>query len=297
MDSSHNAVRFLTLLFLLCVAAGWPTDDHAADHGDTPLLKQIGRHDARLAGLFAFLRGTDLVIIATVDPTISGDVEDWSLSPDVRIDIMIDNDSVVSFDDPDDLAAFGGTIERPEKIREDMAFRIRMDEHDLPKLTARGLHGSPRDVLLFMGPRDDPFIRGPRIGRNIGAIVLQLPLERVLNGQDTILVWATSAVEDVHGRFQELAGRALRSQFPENDLLNIVHPKKHFLELGVQPDVMIFDTSRLAAFPNGRELTDDVVDLVDDERVLANDDPFPDENDVAFLNDFPYLATPHPSAD
>jgi len=81
--------------------------------------------------------------------------------------------------------------------------------------------------------------------------------------------------------------------FPENDLFSITHPRKHHLELGVQPDVMIFDTSRPAGFPNGRELTDDVVDLVGDERVLANDDPFPDENDVPWLSGFPYLAMPH----
>ena len=62
-----------------------------------------------------------------------------------------------------------------------------------------------------------------------------------------------------------------------------------------QPDVMIFDTSRAAEFPNGRALEDDVVDLVGDPRVLANDQPFPDENDLPFLDTFPYLAPPHPA--
>ncbi len=51
---------------------------------------------------------------------------------------------------------------------------------------------------------------------------------------------------------------------------------------------MIYDVSRPAVFPNGRELTDDVVDLVGDPRVLIDNYPFPTENDVPFLTSFPY---------
>jgi hypothetical protein len=58
---------------------------------------------------------------------------------------------------------------------------------------------------------------------------------------------------------------------------------------------MIYDTARPAAYPNGRALVDDVVDLVGDQRVLANDFPFPSANDLPFLNTFPYLAPPHPA--
>ena len=75
--------------------------------------------------------------------------------------------------------------------------------------------------------------------------------------------------------------------------MNTLHPRKHFQNLGVTPDVIIFNTSLPAAFPNGRELTDDVVDLVGDTRVLATDGPpFPKKNDVPFLDVFPYLAPP-----
>jgi len=82
--------------------------------------------------------------------------------------------------------------------------------------------------------------------------------------------------------------------FKDNDAMNTLHPRKHFQNLGDPPDVIIFDTSLPAAFPNGRELTDDVVDLVGDTRVLANDGPpFPKKNDVPFLDVFPYLAPPH----
>ena len=57
--------------------------------------------------------------------------------------------------------------------------------------------------------------------------------------------------------------------------------------MDVPPSVMIYDTWRPAAFPNGRELVDDVVDLVGEPGTLANDAPF--------LAEFPYLAPPHPS--
>ena len=93
--------------------------------------------------------------------------------------------------------------------------------------------------------------------------------------------------------FQDMAGRALRSQFPENEDMNSMAPRRHERALGVVPDIMIFDVSRPAIFPNGRALVDDVVDLVGDARVLGNDSPFPSTNDVPFLEEFPYLAPPH----
>ena len=266
----------------------------AADHGDTPLLKSLMRHDTRLSGSFAFVRDGNLVIAVTSDPTIMSSVteSEFVFPTDVEFRIAIDNNSKVRFNDPEDLAIFGGTIVQPNKIKEDIFFKITFNDDNEPKLRSN----RPELVfsaMLFAGLRDDPFIRKPRIGRNIAAIVLELPLATVLNGQPTLLVWATAKAAGINGPFQDLAGRALRSMFMENDLMNTLHPRKHFQNLGVPPDVIIFDTSLPAAFPNGRELTDDVVDLVGDTRVLANDGPpFPKKNDVPFLDVFPYLAPP-----
>ena len=58
-----------------------------------------------------------------------------------------------------------------------------------------------------------------------------------------------------------------------------------------------------AGYPNGRRLTDDVVDI--DLRVFAgflkgNKVPLGDgvdKNDVPFLSTFPYVAAPHPGYD
>lgn len=288
-------LRVASLLGVLAIPILCATPTRGSDHGDTPLLKEIGRHDARLTDLYAFARDDNLVLIVCLDPAVPADVTEYQFASDLTVNVFIDKDSKVTFDDPEDLATFGGTIVNPRKIKEDVVFRVRFDQEGSPELHTRGLSSPVRqNVTLFAGLRDDPFIRGPRIGRNIAAIVLQLPLEDVLADQDTLLIWATSKVEDIKGPFQDMVGRALRSQFPENDPMNVSSPRQHQKKMGVRPDVTIFDTSHTATFPNGRELTDDVVDLVGDPRVLANDDPFPDQNDLAFLDEFPYLAPPHP---
>jgi hypothetical protein len=76
---------------------------------------------------------------------------------------------------------------------------------------------------------------------------------------------------------------------------NETSPHKYSRKLGIRPDVVIFDTSRPAGFPNGRLLTDDVVDIVATfgQNLLGTDSPFPSTNDVPFLTTFPYLAPPH----
>ena len=41
------------------------------------------------------------------------------------------------------------------------------------------LKGQVMKLDLFTGLRDDPFIRRPREGRNVAAVVIELPLEAV----------------------------------------------------------------------------------------------------------------------
>ncbi|MEX0645696.1 MAG: DUF4331 family protein, partial [Parvularculaceae bacterium] len=186
-----------------------------------------------------------------------------------------------------------------------------------------------QNVKVFAGLRDDPFIRGPQIGRNVASIVVELPLAYVLANpsgrmkdavakklcergvgarrkcHEPILVWATSRVPDISGPQSELGGRAMRSQCPQPicnavdgadlNLRNETSPQKYARLLGIRPDVVIFDASRPAGFPNGRLLTDDVVSIVAEfgQNLLSNDFPCPSANDAAFLPTFPYLAPPH----
>ena len=152
-------------------------------------------------------------------------------------------------------------------------------------------------VGFFAGLRDDPFIRAPRMGRNIGAIVIEVPLSSILDGQNTILIWATVQVEEIEGSQHEAVGRSLRSMFPEQDPLNEMPPSEHMSQMGMRPDVIIYNTSLPASYPNGRYLTNDVVDLAcalsAECRVANNDAPNPTANDKEFLAEFPYLAPPH----
>ncbi len=291
----RTLMKIAALVVILACLGVCPPGTAASDHGDTPLLKEIGRHDARITDLYTFLRGSRIVFVVCLDPTVPHDATDYRFAPDLTVQVYVDNDSPVALDDPDDLRTFGGTLTEPQRLAADASFRVRFDEQGRATLKTTGLR-RPRGlkVQLFTGLRDDPFIRGPRIGHNVAAIVIELPLVEVLGDSGTLLVWATSQIEQVHGPLQDMAGRALRSQFPENDPMNTMRPHDHAMRMEVVPDVMILDTSRPVAFPNGRELTDDVVDLVGDRRVLDDDDPFPAQNDLPFLSVFPYLAPPHP---
>ncbi len=284
----------LALLTLAVVTAGATLLLVGSDHGDVPTGMTGPRQDANLTDLHAFVSGPNLVLALSTNPAIPPSATSYVFPTDVTFEINIDNDSAVS---PADPGVDGGTVVQPDKIQEDVTFRIRFNNDGSVKLQRLGPGGrgaaDASVVSFFAGLRDDPFIRGPRQGRNIGAIVLEVPLSSVLAGQSTLLIWATSKVDDFDGPFQDLAGRSLKSMFPENALMDVLQPRLHARRMGKTPDVIIYNTALPAAFPNGRALADDVVDIVGDNRVLANDAPFPSTNDKPFLSAFPYLAPPH----
>ena len=267
----------------------------ASDHSDAPQVGGLVRQDANLTDLHAFVVGQNLVLALSMNPAIPRTAATYVFPTDVTFEINIDQDSPVSSEDP---YAMGGTILQPDKIQEEITFRIRFADDGQPRMQTL-VHGPTSTpvalVDFFAGLRDDPFIRAPREGRNVASIVLEVPLAAVIARQSTVLIWATSKVDEFAGPLQELVGRSLRSMMPENSVMNVMHPRHQFNRMGVLPDVMIFNTSLPAAYPNGRALADDVVDLVADDRLLANDSPFPSDNDIPFLPVFPYLAPPHPT--
>lgn len=265
-----------------------------SDHGDTLLLDAIARPDAKITDLHAFVRGDRLVLSVCMNPAIAPGVTSYVWPSDVTVDINVDNGAQIGFADATDLDTYGGTLEKPEDIGARIVFRIQVDSDGDPRVTVLGKYAKllQGDLEFFAGLRDDPFIRGPRIGRNVAALVLSVELRRVVKGNRPLVLWATSSIEGRTEPFQDLAGRSLRSMFVENGFMNTEHPRDHWLLHGVVPDVMIFDTDSPASFPNGRELADDVVDLVGHAGTLANDSPFPSTNDVPFLTAFPYLAPP-----
>jgi hypothetical protein len=267
---------------------------YSSDHADVPIIIIGARQDANITDLHVFRNGSNIVFAISTNPAIPPSVTGYTFPSDVTFEISIDTNATVLPADPD---GDGGTVLVPHEISEEVTFRIRFRDDgsaSIQKIMKQGMEAPPL-VGFFAGLRDDPFIRGPRQRRNVGAIVLEVPLSAVVQGQSTLLIWATAKVNEFEGAFQELTGRSLRSMFPENAVLNTLHPKQHLLRAGLRPDVMIFDTALPAAFPNGRALTDDVVDLVGDTRVLSSDSPFPTTNDLPFLTAFPYLAAPHPA--
>jgi hypothetical protein len=270
-----------------------------SDHGDTPQLVGAGRHDTRITDLFAFRRSNNLVLIVCTNPAIPPSVATYQFPSDLTLKVYIDNNSAVSFASAADNALYGGTILNPAGIQEDITFTLTFNGAGTPQLATAGLPGGPGSVQLFSGLRDDPFIRGPVIGRNVAAIVMELPLASVIASQSTLLIWATADIDDFATPFEEFVGRSLRSQQAPFLAMNTLPPWQHQAVLGVVPDVMIYNTAAAAGFPNGRRLDDDVVDLVYAvdptlvQGVVNTDAPFPSANDKPFLPQFPYLAAPH----
>jgi hypothetical protein len=324
----------------------------ASDHGDTPTFNSVQRPDANLTDLHAFVHGDNLVLSLSTNEKIPATATSYQFPSDLTFEINIDVDSAVS---GTDLLGDGGTVMVPDRITEDVTFRVRfkddgsavvqriqrgnrswgaLDDSTVvlagnnlrggPVMVApRGNFETPSDRRLFShrtpearhatagerimdnmgieaffaGLRDDPFIRAPRMGKNVGAIVIETPLSTILRGQSTILIWATVKVEEIDGSQQESVGRSLRSMFPEQNAMNTMEPRVQLSQMGMRPDVMIYDTSRPASYPNGRALTDDVVDMAcslgAECRVANNDAPNPTQNDEPFLDTFPYLAEPH----
>jgi hypothetical protein len=274
----------------------------ASDHGDVPTAGTVSRQDANLTDLHAFLSpsGEDLVIALSANQAIPASAPTYVFPSDVTFDIKIDNDSPVS---PVDPSGDGGTVLAPDSIREEITFRISFSDQGqarVRRIDRRGPRAHQGSGQFFAGLRDDPFIRIPRDGHNVSAMVMQVPLASVVNAQSTLLIWATAQVEEFDGPFQDLVGRSLRSMFPEQALMDTMFPRHHMRRgHATRPDVMIFDTSMPAAFPNGRALTDDVVlaaCLLGNECRVFNSENRPSvsrANDVAFLTDFPYLAPPH----
>lgn len=298
---------FYAALFTVILAFFYLPYGQASDHGD----EEGEQGFARLTDLYTFVRGDNLVIALCSNPNPPTQ-DEFHFPSEVTYKIHIDNHSKVTFADEANNKEFGGTVVNPENIQERITFTITFKNHK-PKLEAVSSSNMLPNVLplvqFFAGLRDDPFIRNPRNGKNVAAIVLELPVKAVTAyRQKTLLIWATSEIE---GTQIDHVGRALRSMFEE--ALNALHPKDHVSMGGVKvPDVMICDTSECTTspnntfrnpskFPNCRELMDDVVQYLVCERYIDSLAEFcySDEckkvrsNDKAFYRDFPYLAEPH----
>src|SRR5262245_48592727 len=87
-----------------------------SDHDDTPRLKAMPRHDARITDLFVFRRNDRLVLALCTNPAIPPSVTTYRFPPDLTLRIFLDQRSFVGYDDDANNARFGGTIARPAQV-------------------------------------------------------------------------------------------------------------------------------------------------------------------------------------
>lgn len=207
------------------------------------------------------------------------------------------------------------------------------------------------DIMIFTGPRDDPFffdlVGFNRVvagtggftgidrfsGFNVNAIVAQFPISLVVGGAQQFAAWAVTytATGDAAGKpitdpaSVQLEQRdrmgnpavntalispplkdAYNTAIPENDPRDFApvilksldnfgtNPQNTQILASVAvPDTLKFDVSKPDEYPNGRRLSDDVIDTL---LTLIFNGPTSDGvngNDAAFLDTFPYLAPPH----
>jgi hypothetical protein len=181
-------------------------------------------------------------------------------------------------------------------------------------------------INVQTGVFDDPFIFPRFFRRNVVGIVASIPLLALHPpaNHGPILLWATT--HDSKGAQIDHVGRSLRTQLPRFGYLNDKHPAEHVKEItrvhdkpdimedvlatflapleahrhyDSAPDVMVYDLTKPARFPNGRWLEDDVAKTLADagetlllELSYAESRQFPraTTNDKRFMLGFPYLA-------
>lgn len=289
MRRRHRALTVVVAAAL--AAAGFAAIASASDHAD-PAFDAPVRTAAGLTGLFFFPDGDDMILVLGVTPGLRTGPP-YAVEP-YEFRVAIDLHSEVSYDDPQDLARYGGTIVDPSGLGPDVVFRVRFD--DQGNLADHGIRGlpDPRQVRLWAGVRDDPFIFPRFFKANVIAAVFAIPKSQFPAGQEDFVLWGTMLRD---GEQVDHVGRSNRTQNGRYEFLNTVpvaeqaaalHETGHqrddlarFLNrcnlLGgspyqlfhlvfqlrpydlANPDVMIYTTRFPPGYPNGRRLTDDVV--------------------------------------
>ena len=158
--------------------------------------------------------------------------------------------------------------------------------------------------------------------RNVLGIVLEVP-NATLGGAGPVGIWARTMAL-IHGRTSQAdqMGRPLiNAVFNQTEAdrseFNLTPPGRQFeafvarfaatfrsfgyaeadaieLASGLLPDVLPFDPSNAAGYPNGRRLTDDIADLRISEVTMGRVTTDLVGPHVDLLHEFPYLGTPHP---
>jgi len=289
MKKTNLLLLSLSLLVL-------PAALNGSDHAD-PINLSMSELEAGITDLFAFPDGDQMIVMLNVRRALTADKGPFNLEP-FEYAIYMDVHSEVTFDNARDKAVYGGTITKPDGIKEDVTIKIRLDND--AKLAKNFNNGRPKydglsnidKIRVETGVFDDPFIFPRFFKRNVIAMILSIPFSSFpdKNGKDWI-IWGTSTrLKD--GVQIDHVGRSNRSQQGRFDFLNTLHPSKHVAAIKAHnqsrvdiektlmqyvpplvnayqplfkirpydefPDVMIYTKRYPIKFPNGRNLEDDV---------------------------------------
>jgi Domain of unknown function (DUF4331) len=226
--------------------------------------------------------------------------------------------------------ARGSQAPEPEAVGEVLIEGMPVDFDAMAKPVQAG------ECRLFIGVRSDPFFADGEgafhdfhftgddtfAGKNVLSMALEVPNEMLGAGPE-IAVWATVSVRrdgtlvqvDRFGNpsFNPFFVDELKNKFnaghPADDVAGFLEPWSKLLEsrgypagvatetaLTVLPDVMHYNRTRPAHYPNGRVLTDDVYDMrmafLTYGRVTS--DGVEPHND--YMTEFPFLGTPNAQA-
>jgi hypothetical protein len=264
----------------------------ASDHAD-PMWLAEDEQEANITGLFFFPDGDRMVVIFNVRRGLTGPPP-YNLDP-FEYNVHMDMHTKVSFDNAEDLARYGGTVETPETISPDASIKFRLNNDTTVKEQSfKGLR-STDNIKVFTGVRDDPFIFPKFFKKNVISMVVSIPASAFLPAVKTWVLWGTTN-RVTNGEQIDHVGRSNRTQLGRFEILNTVPPNEHVavikkaaVERGrvqnfllqaapplanlnqlsgflirhydEKPDVMIYTSTRPPGFPNGRRLTDDVAEL------------------------------------
>ncbi len=285
-----TALALVPVLALAAVLALVPAAARASDHADPITLENL---EAGLTGLFFWPEGDQMILVLGTRRSLSAggpyDLEPYAFT------VYMDLHTQVAYDDPADLARYGGTVVHPEGIQPDVTIRLRLnDDATVKEKTITGLP-DPDAIRVWTGPRDDPFIFPRFFGTNVIALVFSIPMSEFPPDQRDWLLWGTSSWAE-SGKEIDHVGRANRTQNGRLDFLNTLPPNEHVAALQematkrkrlentlmrvsmplanlfhlqlqlypydlTDPDVMIYTNRRPPGFPNGRMLPDDVAYL------------------------------------
>ena len=262
--------------------------DHNDGNGTFTGWDLGGRRDANITDFFAFTTTgppAKLVLVLTLNQGIAD--PGYFFAEDLTVRFHIDNHSRVTFTDgnpatttDDWMMRFGGTVSDIDRIDDDIVFEITFhpgsNGKTAPRLRVDGLPARiEKDIVVFPADEFESPLR--RNGRAV--VALEVPLALVVTPDDparplvdTLLLWATVKVPEVHGPITDHAGMPNTSNQAANLLVNRNRPRDQAGLLTARPpdlflaplpgnpvslapyaDVLIFDLSRPArGFPPAR---------------------------------------------